>query len=178
MTDLAKLAGLLAALSLTTPVASQNWQHPAVERYGDVVAVPGADFVPDRDRRHRIVFDLAAREDKDAVNVSLWYLARLVNLYALAGVRADSLDVVGVLHGGATTLALSREAATARAPELLDDLGLLEALAAAGVRFVVCGQSAASAGIDLGTELHPNVAVGLSAMTTIAELRARGYVGT
>ena len=168
------LLGLL--LFLVTAAAAQDWQHPAVPRYGDVVAVPDPSFAPSPRRAHRVAFDLAGREDKDSVNVSLSYLARLVNLYALAGVPADSLDVVGVLHGGATTLALSPAAAEARDLALADDLELLRRLAAAGVRFVVCAQSAAGAGIDLDGELNPDVAVGLSAMTTLLELRARGYV--
>lgn len=165
-----------AFLLVTASVRAQDWQHPAVARYGDVVAVPVAEMLPSPDRRHRIAFDLAGREDKDSVNVSLWYLARLRNLYALAGVPADSLDVVGVLHGGATTLALSPEAAAARGLDLDDDLRLLQTLADAGVRFYVCAQSAASAGIDLDAELHPEVRVGLSAMTTLLELRHAGYV--
>ena len=177
MSFIARLSLVLPFLVLACATAvAQDWRHPAVDRYGDVVAVPEATYRPSPERAHRIAFDLAGREDKDSVNVSLWYLARLVNLYALAGVPTDSLEVVGVLHGGATELALSREAAATRAPELLDDLTLLEALTARGVRFVVCAQSAASAGVDLDLERHPAVAVGLSAMTTLLELRARGYV--
>ena len=166
----------LLAFQLPDAAFAQNWQHPAVPRYGDVVEVEEPVFAPAPDRLHRVAFDLAGREDKDGVNVSLWYLARLRNLYALAGVPADSLDIVGVLHGGATTLALSTEAAAARGLPLADDLDLLHTLAGRGVRFVVCAQSAAGAEIDLDTQLNPDVVVGLSAMTTLLELKHAGYV--
>ncbi len=155
---------------------SQNWQHPRIPGYGAIVAVPDAALTPNANRAHRIVFDLASADTKDGVNAGLWYLARLRNLLELAGVPADSIQLAGVLHGGATNLALSDASSQIRSGESNPNLPLMRALAAAGTTFYLCGQSAAANGIDVTTDLNDVTTPALSAMTTLIALKEMGYV--
>ena len=163
-----RLLPLAACVVFATAAAAQTRLHPLVPDYGWVVDVPEAALAPAADRAHRIAFDLATADTLDGVNRGLWYLARLRNLLALAGVPADSVAIAGVLHGGATALASAKTVRPA-------DRALMRALRAAGVTFYVCGQSAASAGIAVPGDLHGDVTPALSAMTTFVELDRRGY---
>lgn len=168
---------LTAALLLCCFSAlSQNWQHPRIPDYGSVVAVPDAALMPDVHRAHRIVFDLASANTKDGVNEGLWYLARLRNLLELAGVPADSIQLAGVLHGGATNLALSDASSQIRAGEPNPNLPLMRALAAAGTTFYLCGQSAAANKIDVTADVNDVTTPALSAMTTLVALKEMGWV--
>lgn len=172
---------LAAALFLSFGLANhslqaQNWQHPRIPDYGKVVIVPNAALMPDADHVHKVVFDLASAETKDGVNAGLWYLARLHNLLALAGVPPDSIRIVGVLHGGATDLSLSDTASKIRSGEANPNLPLMRQLAAAGTTFYLCGQSAAANKIDISADLNDITIPALSAMTTILALKEMGYV--
>lgn len=147
---------------------AQDWQTPLIADYGQVVDVPDAALAPAPDRAHRIAFDLASADTRDGVNRGLWYLARLRNLLHLSGVPADSVVIVGVIHGGATPLADAAAVSPA-------DLALMRTLAQNGVRFHVCAQSAASAGIALPNDLPDVVTPAPSAMTTFLTLGQQGY---
>ena len=162
------MLAFVVLLVLAQAAHAQDWQTPLVEDYGWVVAVPDAALAPSPARAHRIAFDLATADTLDGVNRGLWYLARLRNLLALAGVPPDSVAIAGVIHGGATPLASAKTVSSA-------DAALMRTLAAHGVSFYVCGQSAASAGIAVPTDLHDFVAPALSAMTSFAVLGERGY---
>ncbi len=166
------LLSLLASLSLVA-----QSEPPLIPTYGTVYPAPDAALRPDPNQKHRIVFDLASDERKDGVNNGLWYLARLRNLLAAADVPADSVELVGVLHGGATALALSPEAHSRRTDgDPSADLALMATLSEHQVEFYVCAQSALGQGIDVDTELNGLVTPALSAMTTLVVLQERGFV--
>ncbi len=170
------LLATLLSLATVNSALSQNWQHPRIPDYGGIVAIPDAALMPDASRAHRIVFDLASAKTRDGVNEGLWYLARLRNLLELAGVPADSIQLVGVLHGGATDLSLSDASSQTRSGAPNPNLPLMRALAMAGTTFYLCGQSAAANGIDIATDLNDVTTPALSAMTTLIALKEVGYV--
>jgi intracellular sulfur oxidation DsrE/DsrF family protein len=91
-----------------------------------------------------------------------------------AGVDQGRLRTVVVLHGQATRAALSKAAYEERYGEPHPDAELLRQLAAAGVRLVVCGQSAAAFGFRR-EELAPDVQMSLSALTALVTLQSDGF---
>jgi len=101
-------------------------------------------------------------------------VARYLNMHARAGLDPDRLDVAVVLHGKATKAALSGEAFQERYGRSNPDADIIGRLAAVGVRFSVCGQSAAAYGFRPG-ELSPEVTLSLSALTALVSLQSEGY---
>ena len=79
-----------------------------------------------------------------------------------------------VVHGRATRSTLGAEVFEERYGEPNPDAELLRALQQAGVRIVVCGQSATAFGFRRG-ELAPGIEMAISAMTALVALQTDGY---
>jgi len=134
---------------------------PVIMDFGPVFDVSRVDFVTPTNRAYRVVFEVApAPADSTARNDRLDTVARFLNLHARAGVPRATLR---------------NETYRARFGVDNPDLPLLDVLHEAGVRVILCGQSAMSRGFypDL---LTPYVEVALSAMTALTVLQQDGYV--
>jgi intracellular sulfur oxidation DsrE/DsrF family protein len=101
-------------------------------------------------------------------------VARFLNMHARAGVPAEQLQVALVVHGGAGLELLDHRAYRERNAVDNPNALLIEQLQAAGVRIILCGQTAAFRGIDRA-RLLPGTEVALSAMTAMAVLQEQGY---
>jgi intracellular sulfur oxidation DsrE/DsrF family protein len=82
--------------------------------------------------------------------------------------------VAVVVHGAAVGDMVTHTAYRERAAEDNPNAALIDALSKAGVRIIVCGQTAASRGVTKAMLLEP-VEMALSAMTAFAVLQERGY---
>ena len=149
---------------------------PAIAGYGEIHALPDAAYQPQKDQVYKVVFSLTKTPQKpEDVNPALDAVARAMNLYVSAGVPADHLKFVAVLHGPATGAAL--DAAHYKEHFKVDDpnIELIHKLRAAGVDIVVCGQAYLGQGFPLDG-LNKDVKLALSALTTITTLETQGYV--
>ncbi len=147
---------------------------PGVEAARDV---PGAHEMPNPQIEHKVVFDLATANPKDAaVHPMLQAVARYVNTLAKTGVPASNRKVALVFHQGSTDYILKNDAYKAR-HEGQDNpnLPMIQALKKAGVDFRVCGQAALARKID-PKDISPEVQLDLWALTTIVALQQQGYV--
>ncbi|MGE3277558.1 MAG: DsrE family protein [Vicinamibacterales bacterium] len=174
----ARVAALAVATALLSTAASAQTRSagPIIENYGTVFAVPDPGLATPLDTPLKIRFDVSTGTEKpDQVNAAIDSAARFLNMHAQAGVPAANLSVGVVLHGGAAVSALSNEAYRKRFGVDNPNLALIEALAKAGTRIYLCGQSAASRGITRGDVATP-VKVALSAMTAHLVLASEGYV--
>ena len=167
----------LAALALATPAAAQEaeWElGPVFEGFGPHVAVEGVEpFAPDTAFAHS--FDEADRSP-DRRNRGFESAARFINMHAANGVDPANMQVAVVVHGSAVLDVLTDAALVARGdePEVNPSGDMVREMLAQGVRFIVCGQSAA--GQDVAREdLIPGVEMALSAMTAHALLQQQGY---
>ena len=168
------IAGMIAVLS-TAASADNGWQTPRIQGYGKVKPVAGAQLQPAADRQHRIVKDVVrAAPEAGQVNEGLDRVARLVNLYALAGVPADNLDLVAVIHGKATTGVLDDAAYEAEFGITNPSTPLIQALVDAGVRLYVCSQALAHHGID-PEAVNDQVTIVAGALPALAIFQQRGY---
>lgn len=149
-------------------------EYPIVAGYGGVAPLPATAAEPPRSGAS-VVFDVTAGGDPAAVNKGLERAARLLNLYGAAGRRAADVQLTIVLHGEATRAVLTDEFFAPRfQTEKNPNLPLLEALHAAGVQVLVCGQSLNRNGFP-ATVIAPHVKVAASAMTAVINRQANGY---
>lgn len=148
---------------------------PVIEPFGASYDVPFATLKPSPDVEYKVKFDVASgHADAKAVNVSLDTAARFVNMHVRAGVPLDHVKGAVILHGSAAKDALGHAGYRARYGVDNPNLPLIEALARAGVRIYLCGQSAVGRGLKWD-EIAPEVKVALSAITAHAILAREGY---
>ncbi|MFV1986446.1 MAG: DsrE family protein [Gemmatimonadota bacterium] len=172
------LTCLLVALAIViaTPAAAQSREYgPVIHSAGPVFDVPDPDFETPTDMELRIAWEMVdPAPAPEQLNTHLVTAARFLNMHARAGVPLENLHLALVVHGQA-------------GKALLDDIGyrekegvdnpnkeLIRELHDAGVRIILCGQTAAAR--DLPRErLLPEVEVALSAMTALLVLQEEGY---
>ncbi len=147
---------------------------PVFGDFGPHAPVEGIAPFPD-DTRFAHAFDVAEAGSGKARNRDFESAARFVNMHVAAGVDRDNIRVAVVVHGGAVRDLLTDDAWSADGRgEANPSSSMVRAMMDAGVRFIVCGQSAAGQGIARD-ELIPDVEMALSAMTAHALLQQRGY---
>ena len=174
---IAVVGGPLFLLALATPAAAQEAEWglgPVFADFGPHVAVEGVEpFAGHIELSHS--FDVADRSE-DRRNRGFESAARFVNMHAANGVDPDNIRVAVVVHGGAVLDLLTDEALGARDGEFDTNRSgdMVREMLAKGVRFIVCGQSAAGQGVAR-EDLIPGVEMSLSAMTAHALLQQQGY---
>ena len=166
----------MLALLFTAPLAAQAPDMsafapgPVFADFGPHAPVEGVEDFP-ADSEFRIAFDVSTQADEGADGIrgrnrGFESAARFINMHAAHGVDPANIDIAVVVHGKAVFDPSTRDGNGSAA--------MVRAMLDHGVRFIVCGQSAAAYGVtqaDLigGVELH------LSAMTAHAQLQQRGY---
>ncbi|PPK87715.1 intracellular sulfur oxidation DsrE/DsrF family protein [Neolewinella xylanilytica] len=166
--------GFLPGIWPAPALGAQERVTPAVP-FGGIYAIPEATVRPDPELDYRLVIDVfTGAEEPDSLGGGLYHVSRLLNLFAVAGVPADRVQVVLAIHGAATYGVLTTEAYRERFGVDNPNLPLLRALQQAGVRLTVCGQSLI--GRDLAAEaVSPEVEIATSMLTTVAMYQMRGY---
>jgi intracellular sulfur oxidation DsrE/DsrF family protein len=161
-------SGLLHA---DTPKPSMG---PVIENFGPYLPVPEPGFATPMDQSLKAVFDVASSPEPGEASRYLETPARFLNMHAGSGVPEENLRVAVVIHGKATRELLTDVAFQKRFGMDNPNRALVEALIAADVEIVLCGQSAAFGGYDK-SELLPGVKLALSAMTALVSLQNQGY---
>jgi intracellular sulfur oxidation DsrE/DsrF family protein len=174
-------AGLAAALAFVAMAGWAQAQTPEpslpVPSVGVVQDVAGAGDRPDATRVDKLAVDMQTMPARpDEVSPALEGIARLLNTYRAHGVLAENVRITAVFHG--PTIALVAHDAVYR--EKVGgagnpNLALLEQLAAAGVKFDVCGGSARQQGYS-DADLLPLARMNMSATLTFIDLQLQGYV--
>ena len=145
---------------------------PVVPDYGAVVPLP--DAVERPAKGSKVVFDVTAGGKDGQPLPGAIRAATLLNLAGASGLKATDLDVVVVLHGDATTSALTDSAYAALGTGPHPSADVMDKLVTAGVKFLVCGQSLARKGLD-PKRVRKGVAVAASAVTATTNFQARGF---
>ena len=170
---------LITVLMLLTSMSyagTENFSKgPIIKGFGPAADVPNSDFPIDTERTHKIVFDVSkSSEDPEAVNSGIESLARYLNMHARAGVPAENMELVLVVHGGAGKDLLNNEAYQQRLQVDNPNIPLLNELAAAGVKSYICGQTAAFRGYKK-EDLAKTAGLALSALSVLEELQHQGF---
>lgn len=170
---------ILAAVLLLAPGTafgqSQPAAGPVIRSAGAVFDVPHADFATPLDQDYLLAFEMAdAAASPDRPNVVLNSVARYLNMHARAGVPRGRVQAAVVVHGPAGWEMLGHGAYRERHGVDNPNARLIEELTQAGVRIILCGQTAAARGIPTDG-LMEEVQVALSAMTAFLVLQEEGY---
>jgi intracellular sulfur oxidation DsrE/DsrF family protein len=164
----------LIAIGLSTSFAGAQLPVPSA---GVMEDVDGATDKPDPSRVYQLVFDVQSMADfPDKVSPALMSMGRLLNTYRKYGVPADHLQATAVFHGPTIVVVTKDGTYRGRTGTTANpNVALLNQLASAGVKFVVCGVSARAQNYQ-ASDLLPLATLNLSATVTFIDLQLRGYV--
>ncbi len=170
-----KIAFMVLAALVSTTSYSQTRVFPAVARYGGIFEIPYAAEKPDPNMKYNIVVEVERESEKpDSLSWALNNVARLVNLHVMGGVPKENLDVVIVLHGGATYTTMNNDQYRKKYKIDNPNLGLFQELSKAGVKIFVCGQSLINRKVDR-SKMVPEVKIATSMLTTLTTYQLKGY---
>lgn len=172
-----KTTCLLAGLCLIfcTARAQQPKVNPIIKSYGSVWEIPNAAEKPDKRTEYRILVDITNQAEKpDTLNLYLEAVATLLNLHGSAGVPANKMKVVVVIHKMATFSILNQEKYRQKFKTDNPNLPLISELSNAGVQFFVCGQNLIRGKLT-ESDLTPEVKIATSALTTLTSYQLKGY---
>ena len=171
------LVALLPLLAIAQPASAQmeNFKTgPVFEDFGPTASVQQSEPLA-QDAMFKISFDTSTAADPDKINRTIESAARFINMHVAAGVPEENIQLAIVVHGGASFDLTNPEFFAAHKD------GKKNASAAAiaqlqehGVKFYLCGQSAAAHDISNG-DLLPGVEMSLSAMTAHALLQQQDF---
>jgi intracellular sulfur oxidation DsrE/DsrF family protein len=167
------LATAAVLACLTMPTAAQTLPVPGASV---MVDIPDAHEKPDPTLDYKIVFDMQS-EGATAGDMSpgLKMIGTLINTYEKYGVTPDHLHLQAVFHGATILLVVDDVTYKARTGFAHNpNAELLQQLSKAGLKMVVCGQSAMQQHYDFKSIL-PVAQINLSASVTFINLAARGY---
>lgn len=169
------LLALALALFSTQALAAEATTGPIIDGYGESFAVPDADVRLPANHDYRVVWEITEFPDgPSAVNRSLNFPARFLNLHGKAGVPVEKMHLAVVVHGAALKNLLKDEVYESEFKMKNPNRDLVEKLLAAGVQLYVCGQSMGFQGRSK-SQLLPGVKLAPSAMTMMHLLQDEGY---
>ncbi len=156
---------------------------PAIKHVNSPVAeVPHIDERPDPKLQYNIVIDLVSfskvrgrnKLDSSAINWGLSDIGRFYNLHVAAGIPREKINIVVAVHGGATHSFLNHHAYAEKYKTDNPNVDIINKLHAAGIRFLVCGQSITWMGYSK-EKLLPEARITLTAQTTLTSYQLKGY---
>jgi intracellular sulfur oxidation DsrE/DsrF family protein len=171
-------AFLALVLCLTAPAVAQQpaadkLVYPVIPKVGGVAPLPDAAEQPRKGAK--VVFEITADARPADLNKGVERVARLLNLYGSAGLKASDVKIAMVMHGEATKSALSDAAYKERfGVERNPNLAVIAELRKAGVEVLVCGQALAYKGFK-HAEVGEGIKVASAALTVVINKQADGY---
>tara|TARA_R110002073_G_scaffold72537_1_gene177198 strand:- start:178756 stop:179301 length:546 start_codon:yes stop_codon:yes gene_type:complete len=161
--------------SFSVIYAQKNKTGPVIEQFGAVFQIENPDLILDKDKVHKVIFDIYTDSEKiEGINPLINSVARFLNMHAQHGVPAANMKVAVVMHGAAAKNALNDSAYQERFKVNNPNIALIAALKEAGVAIYVCGQSFNSRGFKRAN-LNTNILFSLSAMTALVKYQEEGY---
>ena len=153
----------------------QTKVNPVIKNYGTITEVPFADEMPDPKLDYKILVEVTSDNmHPEMVHEYFDKAAAVVNLHALAGVPANRLHVVLVIHSAASAFVTNNENYRKKYGVDNPNIPLFKELTDAGVKIFVCGQSVNKRKLAK-EDLAPEVKVALSAITTLTSYQLKGY---
>ena len=167
---------VVACAVMLNPAQAQQpgfQQDGYISGFGPFVSIPADTMLP-KDAEFKVAFDTGVAAAPGTINKTMVAAARFLNMHVDAGVAPDKIELVIVIHGSAG--ADVSNANYYEEQHLQDNASapLVSALVEKGVRFIVCGQSAAFYGMS-SEDFLPDVEIALSAMTAHALLQQQGF---
>jgi intracellular sulfur oxidation DsrE/DsrF family protein len=167
---------LTIIFALTAFIAqAQTKVNPVIKNFGTVTEVPFADEMPDPKLDYKILVEVTSdNTHPQMVHEYFEKVAAVVNLHALAGIPANRLHVVMVIHSAASAFVINNENYRKTYGVDNPNIPLFKELTDAGVKIFVCGQSLNKHKLTKN-DIAPEVKVALSAITTLTSFQLKGY---
>lgn len=147
---------------------------PIIPNVGGAMPLPQAAEQPRQGAK--VVFEITAGAKPDEVNKGVVRMARMLNVYGAAGLKATDVKVVAAFHGEAINTVLTDVAYQAKfGIEKNPNLPVLNDLRQAGVQVFVCGQALAIKGID-EADVAEGVTVAAAVLTVLISRQNDGYI--
>jgi len=155
-------------------------EYPLIKggKWSGVIPVADPTEVPDPSRTYRLLFEVSAKNPDSLsgkINQSLDEVARVLNLHVASGIPASQLVPVVLIAGPGLEALTNNESYRKKHNVDNPNLQLITDLAAAGAKFIACGQAMAFQGLSR-EELLPGVKVTLTAQTVLSNYQLQGYV--
>jgi ubiquinone/menaquinone biosynthesis C-methylase UbiE/intracellular sulfur oxidation DsrE/DsrF family protein len=148
-------------------------EFPIIHNFGGVLARPQAVEQPRAGAK--VVFDVTSDAKPGDVNKGLDRVARLLNLYGVAGKSASDIKITIVLHGEATKSALKDAEYKSRFETTANpNLPLIRDLQKAGVEIFVCGQ-ALNYKNYADSEVADDIPIAAAALTVVVNKQTDGF---
>ena len=171
------IATALILLACTKPVDAKDGaftKGPVFTTFGPVATVDTDMPIP-AGTQFAVAFDAVDAAKVGETNRTLTTAARFMNMHVAAGVAQDDINLAVVVHGKAAfDMTQDSFYSTKYDDSPNANKEAVSALTEAGVRVIICGQTARYHGIDK-SDLLPDVEMALSAMTAHALLAQDGY---
>ncbi|MEH6463226.1 MAG: DsrE family protein [Shewanella psychromarinicola] len=166
---------LIACSSFTATAGIEAFKPgPVIKDYGKVAEVNSSLTIP-TGMKFNVAFDLGTAAKPAEINSSIDTLARFINMHVAAGVKLKDISLAMVVHGkAASDMTKDSFYQQLNAGQKNANSDLIAQLVRQGVKFYVCGQTAAYYGIT-PDDLLPGVDMALSALTAHAVLAREGY---
>ena len=167
---------VLVAFTFSEPRPDPRLTYPRIHGAGGVLPVGPNALMPSTTAQHRLYVDVDSdgpTRDND-IDQRLHTVAKLLNLYALAGVPNDQVHLVVLFYGRGVDLALSDQAYQQKFGHPNPNAPLIRQLRQANVKMVVCGQALGHQNF-VASNIRPGMTLALSALTAREELQAAGY---
>jgi intracellular sulfur oxidation DsrE/DsrF family protein len=177
MPKLPLLAALLMLPITMAAAAPRPGFHygPVFPHDGEVASVPDSDMPIPPGTVFKVAFDITEQAKPGEISRAIDTAARFTNMLAEAGVPQKDIHIALVFHGPGAIDLLKPAAYAARTNGATNATApLIAELAAKGVQFWLCGQSAAGQKI-VKADVLPEVKMSLSAMVAFAMLQQQGY---
>lgn len=156
-------------------MSAQEWKTPTIDGYGRIKDYKDAVIHPDKNSEYKVFFNITTSTEREGVNVSLWKIARLINLLESAGVQKKDIHIAAAISGPATPIVLTESAYLDKMKKTNPNLDLMKKLTEYGVQIHLCGQAAGEQNVNPETELNPYTTLTLSALIDILHYDQLGY---
>ncbi len=174
-TAMASPLNALQGTAATSVPGATTWVYPVIKHFGGVHPRPDLPTGLTPSLEYKVIADIVRGEsDRAHALGSLQRLARLINLFAYAGVPAAHVHIAAVIQGEVASAILTNAAYRTRFNVDNPNLALLHELRASGVELMVCAQTLAENDVPDGDVAH-DVTITLSALTDFAGYEAQGY---
>lgn len=168
-----KQLGFLITLVITSfSMDAQQLEFPIIKNYGGVARFEEAELPT---QGGKILVDLTTGSTtKTGINKGWERVARMINLYALAGISTSDLEIVVIVHGEATRSILSDNTHQEKYGTNNPDLPVIMAVQSVGVKVKVCSQAIVHRGFTK-EGVFESIDLSLSAITTLVTYQQNGY---
>jgi intracellular sulfur oxidation DsrE/DsrF family protein len=167
---------VVAGISCVATAQKPNWQYPVIEGYGPAIPLPDAAVQPDTSLQYKIICDVGMdkTEGADKYNFQLAHVGRLINVFAVAGMKPDKMKVVAIIHSAATPIVLNNDQYKAKFGKDNPNIKLISELKKAGVQLYVCGQSLGDFEYQRDW-VNKDITIALSAQVVLPTYQLMGY---